>query len=82
MVTESPCFTNAILAVTDAYGEGWKARAELSADLLRLLSVCRDYMNGEYDDLDLGTMDLFNADLFSALKPFEGEHPEPAKEGK
>src|SRR5271157_497273 len=28
MVTESPCFTNAILAVTDAYREGWRARGK------------------------------------------------------
>ena len=39
--------------------------------LARLLRVCRDYMDGEYDDEALGTMGLFNEDLFSALKPFE-----------
>ena len=25
MVTDQPCFTNAILAITDAYREGWQA---------------------------------------------------------
>lgn len=27
-VSDHPCFTNAILAVTDAYREGWQARVE------------------------------------------------------
>ena len=29
MTTEHPCFTNAILAVTDAYLEGWRERSAL-----------------------------------------------------